>query len=232
MRPDCVLLDCNKLLVPKVCSGHVRRSIYAGLYEKSEVQAVRKYIRRQDVVVDAGASLGYLSLQLARIVGSGNVHAVEGNRELLPHIEANFRANGLPLPAIIHGLVSAPGYTERPFNISREIWSSSIADRGSTAKVDVVPCVDLDRLIEDTGATVLVCDIEGGECELIKTCRFPGLATIVMELHPELFQGLDAAGAVSRLGEKGFRLEEIVDGKVYVFARQELQERLRSTASS
>lgn len=227
-----MVLDSNSLLLPGVCSGHVRRSIYAELYEKSEVKAVRKYIRKEDVVVDAGASLGYLSLQLARIVGPGNVHAVEGNRELLPHIEANFRANGLPVPALIHGLVSAPGHGERPFNISREIWSSSTLERGNTAKVDVVPCVDLDHMIEETGATALVCDIEGGECELIKSCRFPRLRILIMELHPELFQDLDVAGAVSVLADKGFGVQEVVDGKVYVFVRQELQERLRSTASS
>lgn len=224
-------LDSNRLLVPDVCSGHVRRSIYAELYEKSEVKAVKKHVRAKDIVIDAGASLGYLSLQLARITGSGNVYAVEGNRELLPHIEANFRANGLPSPAIIHGLVSAPGCTERAFNISREIWSSSTLERGNTSKVEVVPCVDLDAMLKETGATVLVCDIEGGECELIKHCRFPGLTTIVMELHPELFRDLDVAGAVSLLADKGFVLNEIVDGKVYVFFRQELQERLRSTAS-
>ncbi|MGA8260626.1 MAG: FkbM family methyltransferase [Arenicellales bacterium] len=231
-QPDRVVLDSSRLLVPDICSGQVRRSIYAGLYEGSEVKAVRKFVGEGEVVIDAGASIGYLSLQIARIVGSDNLYAVEANRDLLSHIEANFRENGVPCPHLIHGLVSAPGHTERPFNISREIWSSSVLDRGNTAKVDVVPCVDLDEMLEETGATVLVCDIEGGECELIQQCRFPGLKTIIMELHPDLFTGLDVPGALASLGGRSFGLREIVDGKVYVFTRQDDQERSRSTSSS
>lgn len=127
---------------------------------------------------------------------------------------------------------SRHGDIERPFNISREVWSSSVLDRGNTAKVEVVPCVDLDAMLEDTGATVLVYDIEGGECELIESCRFPSLTTIIMEFHPDLFTGMDVGQALSLLGHRGFALAEIVDGKVYVFERQDDQDRLRNTISS
>lgn len=95
------------MLVPDICSGKVRRSIYAGLYESSEVKAVRKFVTKDDVVIDAGASLGFLSLQIARIVGSSRLYTVEANPGLLSCIEANFRENGIPLPHLIHGLVEA-----------------------------------------------------------------------------------------------------------------------------
>lgn len=223
-QPGSVTLDSYRLLVPDICSGRARRSIYAELYESSEVKAVKKFIRGDDVVVEAGTALGYLSLHIAAIVGSDRLHTIEGNRELIPHVQDNFRINGLPAPHLHHGLASASGPTTRPFNVSREIWSSSVLDRGNTEKVEIVPCIDLDEMLSTTGATVLVCDIEGGECELIKECRFPGLATIIMELHPWLFSGLDVEGAVSLLNERGFQLEDIVDGKVYVFTRHEFQD--------
>lgn len=218
-RPECVELGTHRLLVPDLCSGRVRRSIYAELYESSEVKAVRKFVGRDDLVLEAGTSLGYLSLVIASIVGSDRLHTVEGNSDLLPHVEANFRLNGLPLPHIHRGLVCAAGGATRAFNVSREIWSSSVLDRGDTAKVDMVPCLGLDEMLAETGATVFVCDIEGGEAELIEECRFSGLATVIMELHPWLFSGLDAEGAVARLEQRGFQLAEVTDGKVYVFTR-------------
>ncbi|MCK9602794.1 MAG: FkbM family methyltransferase [Candidatus Omnitrophica bacterium] len=54
------------------------KSMYIGGYELDTVQALKKYIKKGDTVIDAGANIGYLSANIAGFVGkTGQVHSFE-----------------------------------------------------------------------------------------------------------------------------------------------------------
>jgi len=218
-RPDRVRLSSVELRLPHACTGRMRRSLYAERYERHEAEAVRRCVRAGDVVVEAGACIGYLGLVAARIVGPGNLTLVEANGLLPAWIEANFRANDMVPPRIIHGLVCGPGPPARPFNVSGDLWSSSMMSRDGTSRVEQVACVDIDALLAETGASVLVCDIEGAEAELIRGCEFPQLRVLIMEFHPSRWPDLDVAGARAALARRGFRPAGVFGGEVFVFCR-------------
>jgi len=72
LRLGDVRFDCDFALGPKV------RDMYFGVYEPEEVEVFRRFVRRGDTVVDAGANIGFFSALAASLVGpEGEVHAFE-----------------------------------------------------------------------------------------------------------------------------------------------------------
>jgi FkbM family methyltransferase len=79
-------------------TDYVQRCIYYDAFEVEELDFMRGLLRPGDVVVDAGAHVGYFTLVAARAVGAdGQVHAFEpvpGNHErLTENIELNSLTN-------------------------------------------------------------------------------------------------------------------------------------------
>lgn len=75
-------------------SEYVQRRIYYGMFEREICAFIRRHVRPGDTVVDVGANIGFITLNLARAVGvSGRVIAYEpmpGNAaRLMGLIEAN-----------------------------------------------------------------------------------------------------------------------------------------------
>jgi FkbM family methyltransferase len=67
-----VRFECDFALGPKV------RDMFFGAYEPEEVEVFRRFVRRGDTVVDAGANIGFFSALAASLVGpEGEVHSFE-----------------------------------------------------------------------------------------------------------------------------------------------------------
>ncbi len=223
-KPTDVWIDGVRLAVPDGAAGRVLASIYAEKYEGLETRALPRYLKPDDVVVEAGAAIGYVGARCARIVGAENVHMIEANKDLVPEIERNFSLNGLPAPKLLHGLAAAGPGPAQAFQVAEQFWSSSVLDRGTTKRVAQVPLVDVPRLVAETSASVFICDIEGGEFTLFPALDFAGpalasLRLIVAELHGKLAED----GAVERLLQQlkaaGFALSETLGGEVFILTR-------------
>lgn len=50
-----------------------------------------------------------------------------------------------------------------------------------------VPALPFDALLHQFRATVLSCDIEGGELALFETDLSPALRLVILEIHPKLY---------------------------------------------
>ena len=68
-----------------------------------------------------------------------------------------------------------------------------------------VPALDMNAVIADLKPSVLICDIEGAEADLLPQMDLSGLRAVLIETHPQwigkegirrLFACLDAAGLV------------------------------------
>lgn len=135
------------------------------------------FIKKGDVVIDAGAHPGVFTLIASRMVGNnGKVIAFEPHTEnynnLLGNIELNDATNVI---AIKKSLWSENITLETlQFNNAHSKAPSSFADETRSDLTVSLPAVSLDNELERLGISkidFLKMDVEGAEIEVIKGCR-------------------------------------------------------------
>ena len=196
--------------------GTLPQALASGRYENTEADAIERHLVPGDRFLDLGAGAGYLCCLAARIVGAEAVTGVEAGPETAAMARANLARNGFDAK-VLHGAVvadAAPGATIS-FGLRPAFWASALKgdeDWPQNAKVTEVPALPLPALLATHRPTVLSCDIEGAEVELL-TLPLPGVRLIVTEIHPgtyglagtkRLFDALSAQGfAFTPHGSKG-----------------------------
>jgi FkbM family methyltransferase len=196
-----VWLPCRQ---PGIAPG-IAREIYLGDYESREIDIVSRKLEAGDVVLEAGAGLGFLSAYCAKRIGSERVHAYEANPALMPLIRATYERNGVA-PGV-HNALLARGAGECTFYVEAEFWASSTTPRGAGAQAIKVPQLDLNAELRRLAPSFLIVDIEGGEGEFFAHADLAGVAKICVEIHPAVL-GDDGVSAVfARLLAQGFALD-------------------------
>ncbi|NDW47809.1 FkbM family methyltransferase [Ruegeria sp. PrR005] len=187
--------------------------INAARYEGQEIAGALHVTGAEDRVLEIGAGLGIVGAVVAQNAKPQAVTSFEANPELVPEIEALYALNGLGGRIALRNqiLISAPDRPESmPFHVRSSYLGSSLlnpAARPSTV-VDV-PTADFAAVCGETGATVLIMDIEGGELELLRHADLGQFRAVVLEFHPEAYgvEGMRECKAI--LTEAGFqRVEE------------------------
>lgn len=181
----------------------VRQVLYAGEYEAAELEALRKFLSRDDVVLELGTVIGLLAIFCARIVGAEHVHSYEANERNKFCIYENFALNGV-FPNV-HFAMPSNGVGERAFYVADDLWGSSIHFSPSADCVRV-PTVSLNDEIRRTRPMLLIVDVEGAELEIAQLIDYHTIRKIVVEVHPELI-GHEQTTVINQLFESGgFRL--------------------------
>lgn len=196
--------------------GTLPQALASGRYENTEADAIERHLTQSDRFLDLGAGAGYLCCLAARIVGAESVTGVEAGPETAAMARANLIRNGFDTP-VLHGAVvadAAAGPTIS-FGLRPAFWASALKgsdDWPQNATVTEVPALPLPALLAAHRPTVLSCDIEGAEVEVL-TQPLPGVRLIVTEIHPgtyglagtkRLFDALSAQGfAFTPHGSKG-----------------------------
>lgn len=72
----------------------IDNAIYRGLWERGVTNIFKKYIRKNDIVIDVGANIGYYTLLSAKIVGdNGRVYAFEPSQKVYKKLKYNISLN-------------------------------------------------------------------------------------------------------------------------------------------
>ena len=210
-----IWLPCNQ---PGIAPG-IARQIYFGEYESKEVDIVAHKLEANDIVVEVGAGLGYLSAFCAKRIGNERVHTFEANPALMPLILATHERNAIA-PGV-HNVLLARGDGECTFYVEPEFWASSTTARSEYARAITVPQRDLNAELAHLSPTFLIVDIEGGEAEFFAYADLAGVNKICLETHPDVL-GNDGISAVfSRLFAQGFVLDfGCIRKNVFFFYRQ------------
>ena len=163
----------------------------AGRYEGEEIAGALSVVRPGDRVLELGAGLGVVGAVIARNAHPDAVLSFEANPNLIPHIEALHRLNGLEeVMEVRHQVVAAgPNQPEHmTFHLRNSFLGSSLIDnpRRQTTQVDV-PTVPYDTVINTFRPDVLIMDIEGGELELLRHANLRGIRAIVIEFHLDAY---------------------------------------------
>lgn len=218
-RPRRVTISGVKLNVPDSATGRVLASIYAEKYEGLEARELPRLLRADDIVVEAGAAIGFVGLIAQQTVGASSVTMIEANRDLVPEIERNWRDNNTGPPQVLHGLAAAEDGPPVDFHVANLFWASSVIDHGATRRTDRVDQIGLNPLFREKQASVFICDIEGGEFAILPALDLSGLRLIVIELHEKRAAPGEMNGAIERIQSAGFMLTNSFKNEVFIFER-------------
>ncbi|MGB3247527.1 MAG: FkbM family methyltransferase, partial [Tabrizicola sp.] len=193
----------------------------SGRYEHHEADALLLHLRPGDRLLDLGAGLGFICALAARVLGEAAVVGVEAGPETVKLARKNLAANGYPGVRVMRGAVVGAGEGEVEFGQRPAFWASALQGPEGwpeNAEVIRVPARPIGKLLARFAPTVISCDIEGGELEVLVQ-PLPGVRLIVVETHPQVNgpEGVERIGA-ALLGQ-GFLAAEGARKDTLVFRR-------------
>ncbi len=217
------LAENTGVLLPvsaKGVSPALLRAIYLDPYEAHERAIILSKLAPDDVILELGAGIGFISTLCAKRIGSERVFAVEANPVMAETIRQTYRLNGV-FPQLTGGLLGQ-GEGEETFYVETNFISSSTHQRSASATPVTVQRYDARAFIQEVKPTFLICDIEGGEQELLAYMPLDGVKKLCIELHPHVIGNQGTSAIFSRLLNEGFVCDFLLSsGKVFFFERNQ-----------
>lgn len=177
------------LLFPRdtdVVKPRIAAALRQGMYEAKEGNAVLRVIQPDDVVMELGGGIGFISTLVAKKSAAAAVHSFEANSALAAYIRRVHEINEIGNATVHHALLGKrKGKAE--FHVRGNFLASSVdADNAEgVTRTETVDVLNANQQIKEIKPTVLVCDIEGNEAELLPEMDLTGLRAAVIELHPQ-----------------------------------------------
>jgi FkbM family methyltransferase len=202
--------------------GGLERAFTTGRYEHQEADAILAHLRPGDRFMDLGAGIGFLCALAARVLGADAVTGVEPAPDTLALARETLAANGFGGVRLVHGAVTGGATGEVEFGQRPAFWASALQGSGGwppNSRVIRVPAHPLADLLAEHRPTVLCCDIEGAELEVLTT-DLGGVRLLVVELHPGLYGPEGVARIRQTLVAQGFEpAPEGTKGATVVYRR-------------
>lgn len=201
--------------------GNLERALSSGRYENHEADALLLHLRPGDRLLDLGAGLGFICGLAARVLGEGAVFGVEAGPETVKLARKNLTANGFAGVKLMRGAVVGEGEGEVEFGQRPAFWASGLQGPEGwpeNAEVIRVPARPIAKLLERFAPTVISCDIEGGELEVL-TQPLPGVRLVVVETHPQVYGPEGVERITQALVAQGFVAAEGAKADTLVFRR-------------
>jgi FkbM family methyltransferase len=189
--------------------GNLERSLTAGRYENHEADALLAHLVPGDRFLDLGAGIGFICALAAGVLGEDAVAGVEAGPETVKLARKNLAVNGFAGVRLMRGAVVGTGEGEVEFGERPAFWASAL--RGpegwpENAEVIRVPARPIGKLLAKVQPSVLCCDIEGAELEVLMQ-PLPGVRLIVVETHPQVYGDAGLQRLNTALAHEGFRAE-------------------------
>ncbi len=164
----------------------VIRFINSGEYEQGEINIIRNTLQENDVVLELGTGIGFISAYCAKKVGNENVYTFEANAALEEPIRALYRKNNVR-PQLTFALLGETAGTTIFYRNTQSFLASSISgNKEVRQEITQVQTLNLNQTISRIQPTYLMMDIEGGEYDIFKIIDFQTIQKIQFELHPEV----------------------------------------------
>lgn len=183
----------------------ILKDIFFGGYESKEAELVGKRITEDDVVMEIGAGIGFLSALCAKVTGGKRVFAYEANPQLMDIIK---HVHGLNQVApTVSNVLLGEGEGERTFWLEKDYWASSLIQGAADTTPIQVRQIDLNQEIQRIRPSFLILDIEGGEYELLRHANLDPIRKIVIEVHPHVLGYTQVSEILGWLFAAGFALD-------------------------
>jgi FkbM family methyltransferase len=189
--------------------GNLERALSSGRYENHEADALLLHLCPEDRFLDLGAGIGFICALVAGVLGEASVMGVEAGPETVRLARRNLAANGFQGVKVLKGAVVAAGAGEVEFGQRPAFWASALKGPEGwpeNAEVIRVPARPIAGLLAKFHPTVICCDIEGAELEVLVE-PLPGVRLVVVETHPQIYgpEGVEQIRAA--LVAQGFEVE-------------------------
>lgn len=208
-------------LPDEALKGNLERALSSGRYENHEADALLLHLVPGDRLLDLGAGLGFICALAAGVLGEGAVTGVEAGPETVKLARRNLVANGFAGVKVLKGAVVGEGEGAVEFGQRPAFWASALQGPEGwpeNAEVIRVPARPLGKLLAKFAPTVICCDIEGGELEVL-TQPLPGVRLVVVETHPQVYGVAGVERIVGALAAQGFVPAEGAKKDTLVFRR-------------
>ena len=223
-----VFYELNGIRLPhdeNIITPQVSAALKRGNYERPELLATTKFLEPSDRVLELGAGIGYISTYVAKTIGVEHITCVEANPKLSEYIQRVHALHELK-QTTVKNCVALPGNAElgtdskADFFLREPFWSSSLdPDRDYLSSVQVSQ-ENLSDLIEESGATAMIVDIEGGERDLFTGGNLGTVRKIYVELHTRYIRPRGIKACFDSLSDHGFYYDQRVShGGVVLFRK-------------
>jgi len=189
------------------------REIYYSGFELKDCRVVKRLVKPGNVVIDAGANVGYYSLLIAKWMrGEGAVHAFEPFPETARRFERNLKLNPHLQPIVrLHRSALSDFTGKLSMKVpDQENQGCNYLEKGG----DEVSVTTLDAFCEKEGLNrvdLLKIDVEGSEVALLRGAeqtigRFHPV--LMIEANPSTLQrfGYTSRDLIEGIGRYGYRL--------------------------
>ncbi|MFN5996593.1 MAG: FkbM family methyltransferase [Paracoccaceae bacterium] len=196
-------------LPEEALKGNLERALSSGRYENHEADALLLHLRPGDRFLDLGAGIGFICALVAGVLAEDAVFGVEAGPETIKLARRNLAANGFQGVKLMRGAVVGTGAGEVEFGQRPAFWASGLkGPEGWPENADVirVPSRPIGGLLAKLAPTVICCDIEGGELEVL-TQPLHGVRLVVVETHPQVYGAAGVERIVDVLAGQGFQPE-------------------------
>lgn len=175
---------------PRHISKRTRQLLRRRQYEEREANAVRALVGKDDVAMELGAGIGFMSTLMARTCKAQKVHTFEANPSMIPFIREVHALNEVSDRVELTNAALGARKGKATFYERADFSASSLdADPpGNTSPVIAeheIDVLNLNTEIKRIKPTALVCDIEGAEANLIPLMDLSTIRVAVVELHPQ-----------------------------------------------
>jgi FkbM family methyltransferase len=171
--------------------------MFYGRYSESILEIMGRYVNEGDAVIDVGAQIGFMSVQLAKLVGKGGrVYSFEPDPKARESLLSTLEANRMQQVTVFACCASSSN-GEMPFFVSPQVgWSTGVAGTHLTNLSEIsVESVTIDSLIEQglisRDVRLIKIDVEGFECDVVRGAQKfldAGRPVLIVEAWDEILR--------------------------------------------
>ncbi len=214
IRPKVITINSIKIDVnSEGISEDMKKILYSGNYEVSESYILPRVLKHDDIVMEVGTGIGYISSLCYKIIQEENrIFTYEANPLLKEAIYQTFSLNNIK--ASPYNVVLSDSDGEMDFFISDKFYSSSLVAFDKKAKSIKVKTIDVNDVIQNIKPTFLIVDIEGFEIEFFKYINdYSSINAILLEIHPSKVENKKINDLINDLYVRGFVVDYILSKK-------------------
>lgn len=166
-KPNYVIVEGFKLYIHEGKDILSDSLLISKEYEPVETKVIKDIVKEEDVVVDAGANIGYYTILLSKIVGArGKVYAFEPEKSCFDLLKQNCRENKCYNVILINKALSNKEGEIKFYINEKDKGLSSIIKTLNTTKV-IVKTTTLNKEISEP-IDFMKIDIEGAELQALQ----------------------------------------------------------------
>jgi|GEM_PF-6370652 len=191
------------LSIDQNVSLSILRELVMENYENKEYALVRSVITPDDVVIELGAGIGFMATSISSLCN--RYTAYEANPQLAQLIRSSKNYNNSNFD--INNGVVLNGDGEVDFYITPDYWASSLIKPEGEHTMISVKSFDKQKIMDGISPTMLIVDIEGGECAFFKHLKCGSVRKIILEIHSKILSDKKICELYKYFIDEGFVMD-------------------------